>query len=87
MATGMVEGVCRNVNEGYGTTSPLSASVLSLLLTTYAFTDAMNAAKLPGVRFIPVIYKPSYSRFKDKTLMGTQLVLTNAGKFEPLELL
>ena len=84
VATGMVGGVCRNVNEGYGTTSPFERIGAEFITDPYAFTDGMNAAKLPGVRFIPVIYKPSYSRFRDKTLMGTQLVLTNAGKFEPL---
>jgi len=84
VATGMVGGVCRNVNEGYGTTSPFERIGAEFITNPFGFTKAMNAAKLPGVRFIPVIYKPSYSRFRDKTLMGTQLIITRAGDFEPL---
>ena len=84
VATGMVGGVCRNVNEGYGTTSPFERIGAEFITDPFGFTKAMNATKLPGVRFIPVIYKPSYSRFHDKTLMGTQLIITKAGDFEPL---
>ena len=84
IATGMVGGVSKNVNEGYGTTSPFERIGAEFITDPYAFTDAMNRAGLPGVRFIPVIYRPSYSRFKGKTLMGTQLVVTDPDLFEPL---
>lgn len=83
VATGMVGGVCRNINEGYGTTSPFER-IAAEFIDAHAFTVALNAARLPGVLFRPVFYTPSYSRFKDKRLRGSQLVITDVRIFEPL---
>jgi uncharacterized protein YbbC (DUF1343 family) len=83
VATGMVGGVCRNINEGYGTTSPFER-IGAEFVDPFAFTQAMNDAGLPGVSFIPVSYRPSYSRFREKHLLGAQLVINRATDFQPL---
>jgi uncharacterized protein YbbC (DUF1343 family) len=83
VATGMVGGVSRNVNEGYGTTSPFER-IGAEFINAHAFTQALREAKLPGVVVKPVFYKPSYGRFRDKNLAGTQLFLTNPRAFQPL---
>jgi uncharacterized protein YbbC (DUF1343 family) len=72
-----------NINEGYGTTSPFER-IGAEFVDPFAFTKAMNDAGLAGVSFIPVSYRPSYSRFRDKHLLGAQLVITEATDFKPL---
>lgn len=39
--------------------------------------DAMNALRLPGVIFRPIIFKPFYGRATGKTLKGVQVHLTD----------
>ena len=83
VATGMIGGVTRNVNEGVGTTMPFEL-VGAGFIDAGRLAAALEAARLPGVRFRPLSYGPYYGRFRAKTLHGVQLHLTDARAFRPL---
>jgi uncharacterized protein YbbC (DUF1343 family) len=46
----------------------------------------MNALKLPGVLFRPIIFRPFYGRWKDSTLYGVQVHITNPATVDLLAL-
>ena len=83
VATGMIGGVSKNVNEGVGSTMPFEALAADFL-DGRAFATAVNKEKLPGVRFVPISYAPSYGRFEKKALEGVRLVLVEREAFRPL---
>jgi uncharacterized protein YbbC (DUF1343 family) len=83
VATGMVGGVAKNVNEGVGYTLPFE-TLAAEFLDPRAFATAMNAERLPGVRFAPIAYTPFYGASAGKPLRGTRLVLTDRRAFRPL---
>jgi uncharacterized protein YbbC (DUF1343 family) len=83
VATGMIGGVSKNVNEGVGSTLPFEALAADFM-DGRAFATAINKEKLPGVRFVPISYAPSYGRFEKQALEGVQLVLVDRQAFRPL---
>lgn len=83
VATGMVGGVTRNINEGVGTTMPFE-TIAAEFIDGPAFAKALREAALPGVRFRPVTYRPYYHRHKGKMLHGVQLIVDDARAFRPL---
>jgi uncharacterized protein YbbC (DUF1343 family) len=83
VATGMIGGVAKNVNEGVGYTLPFE-TLAAEFLDPRAFASALNAAGLPGVRFAAIAYKPFYGKYAGKPLRGTRLVLTDPRAFQPL---
>jgi uncharacterized protein YbbC (DUF1343 family) len=46
--------------------------------------EEMNALKLPGVLFRPIIYRPFYGRWKDSTLSGIQVHVVDDSAVELL---
>lgn len=83
VATGMIGGVTKNVNEGVGFTLPFEAIAATFADAT-KLTKRLEAAGLPGVRFRPISYRPFYHRHKGKLLHGVQIVPTNLHTFRPL---
>lgn len=83
VATGMLGGVTTNVNEGAGFTIPFETLATPFLDPT-TFADAMNAERLPGVRFVPISYIPFYGRHEGQAMRGARLVLTDRRAFRPL---
>jgi uncharacterized protein YbbC (DUF1343 family) len=83
VATGMIGGVSKNVNEGVGSTLPFEALAADFM-DGRAFATAVNKEKLPGVRFVPIAYAPSYGRFEKQALEGVRLVLVERETFRPL---
>lgn len=83
VSTGMVGGITDNVNEGVGHTLPFE-TLAAEFLDPRAFAAAMNAEGLPGVRFVPIAYKPYYGRHAGLPLRGARLVLTDRRAFRPL---
>ncbi|MCB9877302.1 MAG: DUF1343 domain-containing protein [Planctomycetes bacterium] len=78
---GIVEGT--NVSVGRGTDTPfeiLGAPWCDgrLLATT------LNAAKLPGVTFVPVHFTPASSKHEGARCSGVQILLTDWRTFEPV---
>ncbi len=83
VATGMVGGISKNVNEGVGTTLPF-ALVGATFVDAAAFADALAEARLPGAAFRPTTFVPYYHRFAKQTLHGVQLVVTDPLAFRPI---
>lgn len=83
VSTGMFGGVSTNVNEGVGTTQPFEL-IGATFIDGARLADALNAAKLPGVRFRALRYRPYYSRFAKQVLGGVQVHVDDPRAFRPL---
>ncbi len=83
IATGMIGGVCDNVNEGVGYTLPFE-TIAAEFIDPGEFCDALNRARLPRIAFRPIVYEPYYFRFRGKRLRGVQLLLQDPAAFRPL---
>ena len=70
-------GELSNVSIGVGYTLPFEC-VAAPGVDPHKLADALNAYKLPGVRFQPITYKPYYFHFKDQQLGGAQIFITDA---------
>ncbi|HTF91004.1 MAG TPA: DUF1343 domain-containing protein [Planctomycetota bacterium] len=83
IATGMIGGIAKNVNEGVGWTLPFE-TIAAEFIDARAFREAMESARLPGVSFRETHYTPRYGKFADKPLHGVQLHLVDLHEFRPL---
>jgi uncharacterized protein YbbC (DUF1343 family)/CubicO group peptidase (beta-lactamase class C family) len=72
-----------NVSVGRGTNSPFEL-LGAPWLKERAFAAAMNATNLPGVRFVPVRFKPDASTHKGVECGGVNLIITDRQTFEPV---
>jgi uncharacterized protein YbbC (DUF1343 family) len=85
VATGVL-GELGVISEGVGYTIPFRV-LAAPWINPYAMADAMNALKLPGTLFRPIIFKPFFGRMKDSTLYGVQIHLTDekAAELMPIQ--
>jgi uncharacterized protein YbbC (DUF1343 family) len=84
VATGIV-GELETISVGVGYTIPFR-TFAAPWIEPYGFASAMNARKLPGVLFRPIIFKPFYGIRKDSTLSGVQLYITDERRADLLGL-
>ncbi|WP_019003856.1 exo-beta-N-acetylmuramidase NamZ family protein [Cohnella laeviribosi] len=73
-----------NLSEGRGTTFPFEM-IGAPFIEPQRLADEMNGRKLPGVRFRPVYFKPTASKFRGELCGGVQLYVTDARAVRPLE--
>jgi uncharacterized protein YbbC (DUF1343 family)/CubicO group peptidase (beta-lactamase class C family) len=80
-------GVCllepTNVSVGRGTNTPFEL-IGAPWIDGRKLAAALNAADLPGVRFVPVRFKPNASVHKDAECRGVNLIITDRASFEPV---
>ncbi|MBI1766416.1 MAG: DUF1343 domain-containing protein [Acidobacteria bacterium] len=80
-------GVCllepTNVSVGRGTNTPFEL-IGAPWIDGRKLAAALNAANLPGVRFVPLRFKPTASVHKDADCGGINLIITNREVFEPV---
>jgi uncharacterized protein YbbC (DUF1343 family) len=75
-----------NISVGRGTAAPFQ-------LYGAPFMDgkkvvaALRKAKLPGIKFVPVKFKPSRSAFVKEQCQGFKMVITNRYKLDPMRTL
>jgi uncharacterized protein YbbC (DUF1343 family)/CubicO group peptidase (beta-lactamase class C family) len=69
-----------NLSVGRGTDTPFEV-IGAPWLDGQRLAKHLNERNLPGVRFIPVRYKPNASVFKDENLGGLNIVITDRAKF------
>lgn len=78
-------GVCllepTNVSVGRGTDTPFEI-IGAPYIDGRKLAEALNAARLPGVRFVPVRFTPKASVHKDAECGGVNLIITNRQEFE-----
>jgi uncharacterized protein YbbC (DUF1343 family)/CubicO group peptidase (beta-lactamase class C family) len=80
-------GVCllepTNVSVGRGTNTPFEV-IGAPWIDGRKLAAALNQANLPGVRFVPLRFKPTASVHKDVDCGGVNLIITNRAEFEPV---
>ena len=69
-----------NLSVGRGTDTPFEV-IGAPWLDGQRLAKHLNERNLPGVRFVPVRYKPNASVFKDENLGGVNIVITDRSKF------
>ncbi len=71
-----------NLSEGRGTTRPFEI-VGAPFLDGHAWVAALAAAQLPGVRFRPLTFRPTFHKFAGKPCGGVQLHVVDRAAFRP----
>lgn len=77
----LLEGT--NLSEGRGTTRPFEF-VGAPYLEARAFTERLNAHGLPGVRFRPCHFEPTFQKHAGRMCGGVQLHVSDTEAFEPI---
>ena len=78
VATGML-GEIGGVSTGIGYTLPFEC-IAAPNLDPHKTAEALNAYRLPGVKFQPVIYKPYYFTFSNQVVEGVQVYFTDPAR-------
>jgi len=73
-----------NLSEGRGTALPFEIAGAPWL-DGHALTQSLNQLNLPGVRFRPVSFVPTFSKHSGQTCSGVQIHVTDRGAFEPIQ--
>jgi uncharacterized protein YbbC (DUF1343 family) len=81
---GMCLGEGTNVSEGRGTCRPFE-QFGAPWLDGYAVCERLEALKLPGVRFRPVGFTPTFDKFKGVSCSGAFIHVTDANTFQSLK--
>lgn len=72
-----------NVSVGRGTDTPFEI-VGAPWIQGDKLAEALNQRGLPGVRFVPVLFTPNASVFKDQACGGINIIITDRSMFRPL---
>lgn len=80
--TALFEGT--DVSEGRGTANPFTL-IGAPYIDGEKLADTMNAAKLPGVHFLPARFTPFASKYAGSLCRGVQLFITDHKVFEPVK--
>jgi uncharacterized protein YbbC (DUF1343 family) len=78
---GMLETT--NISVGRGTDTPFEM-VGAPWIDAREFAETLNAANLPGVRFVPVRFTPESSKHEGKLCQGVNLIVTDREQLEPV---
>jgi len=73
-----------NLSEGRGTTLPFEL-IGAPWVDGESFARHMNAKNLLGVRFRPVIFEPTFSKFKGEVCGGVQVHVVDASAFSSVD--
>jgi uncharacterized protein YbbC (DUF1343 family) len=76
----LVEGT--NLSEGRGTTRPFEW-VGAPWLDAHAYARALAAERLPGVRFRPTRFTPTFHKWAGRLCGGVQIHVTDPARFKP----
>jgi len=80
LGTALLEGT--NVSEGRGTTRPFE-TIGAPFVDARQLADTLNALDLPGVRFRPTAFTPSFSKHEGKACGGVQVHVIDREVFQP----
>jgi len=75
VSTGIL-GELYSISIGIGTMIPFRV-LAAPWIDPYRMTDLMDSLHLEGVLFRPITFKPFYGKFKDSTLHGVQIYVTD----------
>ena len=74
-----------NLATGRGTDTPFER-VGAPWIEPSGFAAALNAAGVPGARFVPIWFIPSERQYKGERCGGVQILITDWSSFDPLRL-
>jgi len=77
----LLEGT--RLSEGRGTTRPFELFGAPYL-DAWEIADAVNAVRLPGVFFRPVIFEPTFQKHAQIPCQGAQIHVTDRASFRPV---
>jgi uncharacterized protein YbbC (DUF1343 family) len=80
---GMCLGEGTNVSEGRGTTRPFE-QFGAPWLNAEALCELLAKEDLPGVKFRPTSFTPTFDKFQGKSCSGAFIHVTDRGAFRPL---
>jgi len=69
-----------NLSEGRGTTRPFEI-IGAPWVDAHKLSDVLNNLYIPGVKFRPVYFIPTFSKYKDQRCGGVQIHITDRDKF------
>jgi uncharacterized protein YbbC (DUF1343 family) len=72
-----------NVSVGRGTSTPFEV-VGAPWIDGRKLAAALNAGRLPGVRFVPIRFTPNASTHRNAECGGINIVVTDRAQFEPV---
>jgi uncharacterized protein YbbC (DUF1343 family) len=72
-----------NLSVGRGTDTPFEV-IGAPWLDGMRLARVLNAEDLPGVRFLPVKFTPTTSKFQGQACSGVHIVIVNRTQFEPI---
>lgn len=78
---GLLEGT--NLSVGRGTNTPFEV-VGAPWIDPHALAESLNARRLPGVRFEPVMFTPTDDNYARVTCWGVRLVVTDREAIRPV---
>ncbi|MBI3493804.1 MAG: DUF1343 domain-containing protein [Acidobacteria bacterium] len=73
-----------NVSEGRGTTRPFELVGAPWIVGEH-FADALNRLELPGVRFRPAAFEPTFHKHAHTSCGGCQIHVLDRATFRPVE--
>jgi len=76
----LIEGT--NLSEGRGTTRPFE-SIGAPFLDAHAYAEALARLGLPGVRFRPARFRPTFHKWARRLCGGVQVHVTDVLRFRP----
>jgi uncharacterized protein YbbC (DUF1343 family) len=77
----LIEGT--NLSEGRGTTRPFEL-IGADFVDPFAWSAALEACALPGIRTRPVYFRPTFHKFGGRSIGGLALHVTDRARFQPL---
>ena len=72
------------LSVGRGTDTPFEI-VGAPYIDDLLLAAELNKAQLPGVRFVPIRFTPTYSTFKDKECGGVSIVITDRDRLQAVD--
>lgn len=72
-----------NISVGRGTDTPFEV-IGAPWIDPQGLSEVLNGRNLPGVRFVPIRFKPSASVFKDQECGGVNIIVTDRSRFRPV---
>ena len=72
-----------NLSEGRGTTTPFEL-VGAPWIDPYRLADALNERELPGVRFRPAFFTPTFSKHRDAMCAGVHVHVMERDRVQPV---
>jgi uncharacterized protein YbbC (DUF1343 family) len=79
----LLEGT--NISEGRGTTKPFEVFGAPWI-DPFTLVKKLNQKKIPGIRFRPVFYMPTFNKYKGRLCGGAQVYVTNDRRYDPFSM-